>query len=73
MMYVIWSHKHDSWWRPDRCGYTRALSEAGRYSAIEAGEIVVPVIPCGIEVAVPEEVALLHRTAHIFGLREEEE
>ena len=68
MSYVIWSHKHNAWWKPDRCGYTRVLSEAGRYSAVEAGEITVPVVPCGIEVAVPETVAERHGLDHVFGI-----
>jgi hypothetical protein len=38
--YVIWSFEHRQWWRADRQGYTEHLSEAGRYSAEEAGDIV---------------------------------
>jgi hypothetical protein len=38
--YLIWSFEHGAWWRPARMGYTRRLSEAGRYSAQEARDIV---------------------------------
>lgn len=38
--YLIWSIEHDAWWRPGRTGYTRTLSEAGRYSFIEAIQIL---------------------------------
>lgn len=36
MEYVIWSHEHDQWWRPDSMGYTPNLHEAGRYTREEA-------------------------------------
>jgi len=39
--YVIWSFEHNAWWGPDKCGYTRDIQEAGRYSATDAGRIVV--------------------------------
>lgn len=38
--YLIWSIEHDAWWRPARCGYTTVLSEAGRYSFVEASKIL---------------------------------
>jgi hypothetical protein len=38
--YVIWSEEHGAWWAPNRLGYTRQLSQAGRYSKAEADEIV---------------------------------
>jgi hypothetical protein len=41
MHYLIWSFKHGEWWRANRQGYTRHLSEAGRYSKGEAGHIVL--------------------------------
>jgi hypothetical protein len=37
--YLVWSHEHGSWWRPDRCGYTIHEERAGRYSKAEALEI----------------------------------
>jgi hypothetical protein len=37
--YLIWSHEHAAWWAPGCRGYTRRLSEAGRYSPATAMEI----------------------------------
>jgi len=37
--YVLWSNKHECWWRPDRAGYTRILAEAGLYARDEAFSI----------------------------------
>jgi hypothetical protein len=34
--YLIWSNEHRAWWRPDRCGYTTAIENAGRYDRAEA-------------------------------------
>ena len=34
--YVIWSHEHGCWWRPNRAGYTRDARSAGRYTRDEA-------------------------------------
>jgi co-chaperonin GroES (HSP10) len=39
-LYLIWSIEHGMWWRPGRCGYTLSLAEAGRYSFVEATEIL---------------------------------
>ena len=38
--FVIWSFKHKQWWRANREGYTQHLAEAGRYNALDAGDIV---------------------------------
>lgn len=43
--YLIWSHEHSAWWGANRRGYTRRLSEAGRYTHIEAVAICVKSIP----------------------------
>jgi hypothetical protein len=56
---VIWSEEHGAWWAPGRSGYTRSLSNAGRYSKEEAQEIVTGAnkyLPAGRfnEVAVPD-------------------
>jgi hypothetical protein len=32
MNWLIWSNEHMAWWNPYEMGYTRVLSEAGRYS-----------------------------------------
>lgn len=29
--YLIWSYEHDAWWAPFEHGYTRDLTQAGRY------------------------------------------
>lgn len=54
-MYFIWSFEHGAWWKPDRQGYTTNLSEAGRYEAGEAGDIMVADVEMN-EVAVQENV-----------------
>ena len=39
-MFLIWSHEHKAWWRPNSMGYTRELSNAGIYREDDAKEIV---------------------------------
>jgi hypothetical protein len=34
--YLVWSHEHGAWWRPDRVGYTVEFREAGLYTRDEA-------------------------------------
>lgn len=53
MKYLIWSFEHRMWWAPDRCGYTTEVEKAGRYTATEAGEIVIGSV-FGDEIAVAE-------------------
>ena len=67
-LYLIWSHEHQGWWAPDRAGYVLNARDAGRYSRAEAGDIVVDEVPFGIEVAVPEEAAMMHGTAYVWGM-----
>lgn len=40
MKYLIWSFEHRMWWAANRCGYKHTVSEAGRYTAEEAVEII---------------------------------
>ena len=37
--YLVWSNEHRAWWRSDRCGYSKLVKAAGRYSREEALEI----------------------------------
>lgn len=34
--YLLWSNKHQAWWRPDGYGYTENQDEAGRFSEDDA-------------------------------------
>lgn len=40
--WIIWSNEHRAYWRPDSCGYTRRIDDAGRYSYEEARSICFP-------------------------------
>lgn len=37
--FVVWSHKHQQWWRPNQMGYTPRLHDAGVYTEAEALDI----------------------------------
>jgi len=37
--YVIWSNEHNSWWAPNRLGYSKSLKGAGIYTREEAIDI----------------------------------
>ena len=45
--YLIWSHSHRAWWRPERSGYTSEIDQAGRYSREEADQICPGHPRCG--------------------------
>jgi hypothetical protein len=38
--WLIWSHEHKAWWRPNHVGYCHKRSDAGRYTFAEACVIV---------------------------------
>jgi hypothetical protein len=40
VFWLIWSIEHGAWWKPKRCGYTKHIKDAGRYSYQEARQIV---------------------------------
>lgn len=48
IVYLLWSNKHDMWWRPADRGYTNHITEAGRYSETEATKRVVRSAQCGL-------------------------
>ena len=48
IVYLLWSNKHQAWWRPSDRGYTEDIDEAGLYSRIEAIERVARSADCGI-------------------------
>ena len=37
--WLVWSHDHNAFWAPNRCGYTQFIDRAGRYSRAEAEQI----------------------------------
>jgi hypothetical protein len=37
--YLVFSWEHNAFWSPDRCGYTRFIERAGRYSQADAEAI----------------------------------
>lgn len=60
-MFVIWSHEHQAWRAPNKGGYTKNLDDAGVYTQNQAADIVLDVIPAGVEVAVPVKYAHMTR------------
>ena len=56
--YLIWSNEHSAWWRPNRCGYTCVIGQAGRYSKQEARQICTRANAFIDEGADPHEVAV---------------
>ena len=43
--YLVWSNEHQAWWGPGFNGYSRKLSQAGRYSRADALGICVRAMP----------------------------
>jgi hypothetical protein len=38
--WLVWSNQRGMWWRANHSGYTQFIEEAGRYSRVEAEQIV---------------------------------
>lgn len=45
--YLLWSNKHQAWWRPLALGYTEDMAEAGRYDELTALHYVCKSAHCG--------------------------
>ena len=39
-VYLIWCVERSQWWKPNGCGYTSDINEAGRYSELRAYRIL---------------------------------
>jgi hypothetical protein len=48
IVYLLWSNKHQMWWKPRAMGYTGDIGEAGRYTQAEALRRVRNSALCGI-------------------------
>ena len=70
-MYLIWTHEHGMWWKPNSLGYTDKVEEAGRYHFGEVALIVINHIPAGEEIAVREQDAVEKGRGAVFGLSDE--
>lgn len=78
--WLVWSNEHNAFWRPNRCGYTRLIDQAGRYSKAEAEAICHAAQPRANstiyegeppETCMPAPEALETQAAEIEGLRAE--
>lgn len=47
IVFLLWSGKHDAWWKPDARGYTEDVAAAGRFTEAEAVRYVVQSAMCG--------------------------
>ncbi len=60
-LYLVWSNEHGAWWRPNSCGYTTKVEDAGRYGRKEA--IAISRGRGWPATGVPDEVPVLERDA----------
>lgn len=56
LIYVIWSHEHHQWWKPNAMGYTPDLALAGRYTREKAYKPVLNDVK-NDEIAIPLSTA----------------
>lgn len=74
VVYLLWSGRHQAWWRPDARGYTTDQANAGRYRRDEAVRHVVTSAQCGVRdqvtsmVAAPENWTGLHPTPVVLAV-----
>lgn len=85
-LYLIWSNEHGAWWRPNSCGYTGDMWEAGRYTKEKATDVCQKAangwrdgtLPPEVTVPAPENdqteftVAEICAMRHLTALRVEE-
>jgi hypothetical protein len=57
IVYLLWSGKHQAWWRPDARGYIEDIDGAGRYYEADALRFVLASAQCGIREQVTSMVA----------------
>jgi hypothetical protein len=58
-MWLVWSHEHNAWWRPNSAGYTMHIATAGRYTKQEADRICESRSPRKFADDPPPEVAVI--------------
>lgn len=49
LLYLLWSNKHNAWWKPGGWGYTEDIAEAGRFAEPDAVFNVKNSALCGIK------------------------
>jgi hypothetical protein len=55
-LYLIWSNEHGGWWKPGCHGYTKGLTEAGRFSRGQALGICRDSIPTAMHIGMISEI-----------------
>lgn len=55
-VYHVWSNEHRGWWREGGWGYTRGLSEAGRFTRANALRVCRDAIPTAGQLGTVSEI-----------------